>query len=413
MGFALEAGYELGGIVVCYVVIALLLLTLAVVQSVHAVLNVSVFGAHPFGGVANKLHNAVVRPLEHALHDVEALNAKFLSGLIDAFGMLIAIPLLLAFGVKALVQYLWHHALRPLIHSITDSVKTTAESALAKVNSLAGTVDTDISRARTYAETQAAGALTDAKRYADHWIDNAVKVLNGNIGDAIHTAERYADTAVGRLRSAEDNAIADAVGIANAAKTAGLNAARDALRTAEEEIGTAKNEAIAAAAGALRTAERYTDAAKNDAIAAAGSALVTAEKYADALKVIAEADAAAALTASETVGAQALETVKSVAVGVGNELKDLEGIYGALEVATLIASIPAIATLVHAIAEEAGLDKAECRGKVKGICGTDPSAWGNLLAGLAAVGFAFNLRQLYAVARPLVEELAPVIRKAA
>jgi hypothetical protein len=50
----------------------------------------------------------------------------FESGLIDAFGLLIAIPLLLALGTKAAFEYLWNAALRPLIHSIADPIRTLA-----------------------------------------------------------------------------------------------------------------------------------------------------------------------------------------------------------------------------------------------------------------------------------------------
>jgi hypothetical protein len=105
--------------------------------------------------------------------------------------------------------------------------------------------------------------------------------------------------------------------------------------------------------------------------------------------------------------------VRSIAVGVENDLGTIEGQYGALGVAGLIAAMPAVATLVNAIASEAGLENRDCRQKVKGICATDSSAWGDLLAGLAATGFAFSLLELAEVADPLIVRLAPVIEQAA
>lgn len=127
----------------------------------------------------------------------------------------------------------------------------------------------------------------------------------------------------------------------------------------------------------------------------------------------AEGVAAAALASSEAVAAAALAGVKSIAITAENDLQTIEGVLGAVGVAGLIASIPALATLVHAIATEAGLDSAECRAKNKQICSVPSNDWANLLGGLAAIGFAFSLAELYAVARPLVDHLAPVIREAA
>lgn len=77
------------------------------------------------------------------------------------------------------------------------------------------------------------------------------------------------------------------------------------------------------------------------------------------------------------------------------------------------AAIAATYAIVSTLVNEAGLSRAECRSKVKGICGTDPAAWANLLAGLAVLGFAFNLKDLYGVAEGLVGDLSTVIKEAA
>lgn len=73
------------------------------------------------------------------------------------------------------------------------------------------------------------------------------------------------------------------------------------------------------------------------------------------------------------------------------------------------AATAAVALVVAA----AGLNNAECAAKVKGICGTNPAAWAELLAGLAVIGFAFDLAALYEVAKPLVGDLEPIISRAA
>lgn len=388
---ALVAGYDLGALVLCFVAIALLLIAKNLVEQGVAVLNVGIFGAHPFGGIARTLENTVLHALNDAIKGTEKAAAKFESGLIEAFTLLVGIPLLLGYAVYKAFGYLWNHALVPLVHSITDAIDTTATKAWSHVQTLEGTVAKDLGKAEDYADGAAASALAGAKAYAGHWIDNAITVLRGDIRDAVGEAEAFAQTAVGKLRAAEDSAIATVAGLAAQAEHAGVAAAASALATAERELAAAHRAALEATGGALATAEAF--AAR------------------EAARVEAEALAAAAGVGAAASGA--LDVVRSIAVGAENELKDLEGIYGAVGTATLIASIPAIATLVHAIAIESGLENQSCRTKVKGICGTDPLAWGELLAGLAVLGFGFNLREMYHVAEGLVGELAPIIREAA
>lgn len=388
---ALEAGYDLAALALCFVALALLLIAKDAVDKVVSVLNVGVLGVHPFASIARAMENTVLRVLNDAIKGVEKGTAKFESGLLDSLGVLVAIPLLLAYGVKAALEYLWNHALGPFIHRITDAIDTTATKAWAHVTALEQTVANDLSKAEDYADGVGVSTLSAAKKYADHWIDNAVSVLNATIRAAVAEAEAFASQAIGKLRAAEDAAIADAVNLAGAAKAAGVAAAASALTTAERELAAARTEALAAAGGALTAAEDYALRQAADAKAAGLAAAAGVE---------------AAVTGS-------LETVRSIAIGAENELKDLEGIYGALGTATLIASIPALATIVHAIATEAGLENQSCRSKVKDICRTDPAAWEQLLAGLAPLGLLFGLRELYQVAEPLVGELAPIIKQAA
>lgn len=369
MADALEAGYDLGALALCFLAIGLLLAAKGMVAAVARVFNVSILGTHPFGFISNALENAVIGALDDAIKGVEKATARFESGLIDSFGMLIALPALAILGTKAALQYLWNEALRPTIHSITDPIRTTATRALNRVDDLTDTVAQNLASAEAYARARASSALESARSYADGRVDAIARTLRGDIAAAISTAERYADEAVGRLRAAEDAAIANAVGLAAAARAAGEAAAAAALATAEHDI-------------------------------AAGVAT-------------AEAAAAGALAASDAAGKAALDVVRSVAVTAEQDIETVLGELDARTVAALIASIPALATIVNAIATEAGLENAACRTKVKGICGTDPTSWGNLLAGLAAIGLAFNLRELNAVAKPLIGGLSTIIREAA
>lgn len=72
------------------------------------------------------------------------------------------------------------------------------------------------------------------------------------------------------------------------------------------------------------------------------------------------------------------------------------------QLAGLIAAVPALAALVNVITAESGLDRAECRSKVKQICGTDPGAWETLLLGALAIDFALNLEGIVAAGREII-----------
>lgn len=369
MGAALEGGLDLGALALCFVALALLVAAKELAQAIARPLNVSIFGSHPFGFVADAIESGIVGALDDAIKGVEKLAAGFLSGLIDAFGLLIAIPLLLGLGVKAGLEYLWNSALRPVIHSIADPIRTIAAEARSSVATLEDTVAANVGRAERYARDHALGALESAEAYADRAIDHALARIGGEIASGISEAERYADSAVSRLRGAEDAAIATAVGIAAEAKAAGLAAAADALATAERDASSAIAQSEAASA-----------------------------------RAIAEAQAA---------GKAALDVIAGVAAGLGDDLASIEGAIGAAGVGALIGAIPALATMVAAIATEAGLENAACRSKVKGICGADPGEWLGLLEGAAFLTGALSLAEILPFARTAVKDLGGVIREAA
>lgn len=369
MATALEGGYDLGGLMLCLIALGGLLIVRDLTHLVSRLFDFSLLGFRPLHGLAVGLENVVVGALDDAIKGVERLTAKFLSGLIDAWGMLIAIPALAALGTKAALEYLWSSALKPTIRTITNPIKAAADQALAKARDLAG----DLAATERSLEAEIASgvktAISTSESFARARLNELEAELGADIATAIRTAERYADEAITRLRAAEDAAIAGAIGLAAEAKLAGEHAAAAVLRELEGEIAAEIALARAAAAGAIAELDRLTGAAIGE--------------------------------------------LEGAVITVGRELHDLEGDLGALGTAGLIAAIPALATLVHAIADEAGLGRAECRGKVKQICTTDPNAWGNLLAGLVGLGFAFSLRDLVEVARPIVHELADVIGEAA
>lgn len=369
MADALEAGYDLGALALCFLAIGALLAVKGVVSAVASLFDFTLLGYRPLHGIAVALENGVIGALDDAIKSVEKATAKFESGLIDSFGMAIAIPALLYLGVRAALEYLWSSALKPLIHSIADPIRTIATGAASKVAALEATVARNLSTAEEYARGRASDAVTTAEAYVEKRISAAETTLRGDIAGALSTAESYASTAVDKLRAAEDAAVSGAVAVAADAKAAGLAAAAAAIAEAERAGGAALSAAEATIAGDL-----------------------------------AQVDAA---------GKAALAGLEGVVINVGDDLSAIEGAIGAVGVGALIASIPAIATMVKAIATEAGLENAECRSKVKGICGTDPNAWAGLLEGLVAIGVGFTLAELVEIAQPILGELAPIVAQAA
>lgn len=389
--FALDAGLDLGGLAGCYVAIGLLAIIITMLEQLDSVLNVSILGFRPFAGVAHAIDNTIIAGLNRAVRFLEAKAAQFESGVITALELLIAIPILVVLGLQKALEYLWSAALKPTIHAITNPIRATASQALAL--------------ART-AEAAAVGSLAKAETYADHLADrtlaSATAYAERQAAGALSAAEKYAAGAVEALRAAETSAIAHAVNLAAEAKAAGDAAAATVLAEARHLVAGAETAAAALAGQTLAEARHLVAVGEADAAALARGAAGAAE-----------AVAAGELAAAEAAGKAALAVVAGVAGAAEAGVLDLEHLIDAAGWAALIASIPALAILVNAIATEAGLGNAACRSKVGNICQTDPLAWGNLLAGLAVLGFAFSLKDLYAVAEGLVGDLSGIIAQAA
>lgn len=203
-----------------------------------------------------------------------------------------------------------------------------------------------------------------------------------------------------------------------------LHAEAYARARAAEAVATAEHYAVEQARGAYHDATVYANEAVAKLRAAEDAAIATATSIAHAAEHAAAVAEQAAVTeatsiahrelvAGEAAIGAALEGVKGIAVRTEDELRQLYGDLGLSGAAALIGSIPALALLVHTIATETGLDRAECRAKVKGVCGTDPGQWAGLLEGLLLVSGVISLREVVDVCRPLVKPAAEFIRQAA
>lgn len=199
-----------------------------------------------------------------------------------------------------------------------------------------------------------ASAESYAVARAEKALSDATSAAYNFAQSALSQAESYADDAVAKLRTAEDSAIDNAVSIANAAKAAGLAAAASAESAAE-------------------------------------------------------AVAKSALAESEAAASTALAQVKAIAVGAEGDLSDFEAYIKSLGLPATIAGVASISTLLTLVLSETGLENSSCRGKVKQICGTDPSIWTSILLGAAAVGIAIDYKAIIEAALTLVTETESAI----
>lgn len=450
-GPAEDAGLLDLGLIVLWVV-ALGLLTFAyyllkpLEWVVNAIGSIPVpFIGNPFANLAQEITNTVTEPLDDARQGAEAQLTKGIYGLVSSLALIVGLTGLALIGLRDLFVWLWDAKINPLVESAATALVSLVNTVSADVAHLRAAVYTDFEASYDYIDATVSGAVVAAESYA-----------KAQAEAAIDTATSYADQAVAGLRAIEDKAIENAVDLANAAAStaaADLQKARDytdstvaaASGALTSLIDAAKNAAEQAAADALSAAVTKLDTAVSDARAAAASGIATAEKDAGdlvsqavdaltgqitnlkastnaALAAVAGAASSALSSASGAIGTEisaavsgaealasagdqavtaALDQVRSIAITAETDVQTLAGAAGIAGSAALISSIPALATLVYAIANEAGLGNSQCRQKVGKVCSTDPAAWAQLLAGAAFLALAFDFKEFVDVAEQL------------
>lgn len=323
---AVETGYDLGGLMLCLVALALLLAAKSLAKAIFGLIDIALpIIGHPFHGIVKAVENAAIGALNDAIKGTERIASKFFYGIVDSLGILVGLVVLLGEGIKLALTYLWHTAFSPRVVSITR---------------------------------------TEISRLNIPRID--VKAITSSVVATV-TATFAPEIAAARTAASRAEAAAKA-------------AAKDAANAAEKAKGTVVNDIT----NIVTEPTTYVTNAVTEVVPGLAEALTAAGE--------------------------------EVAQLPGLVLPDIRGLLNNQDLATLgglMAAIPLLRALTSTIASETGLENAECRAKVKGICATDPSAWANLLGGLVAVGVAFNLRELYGIAEPLVADLAPIIREAA
>ena len=387
MAALLEGGYDLGALALLGLALGALLLTKGLVSAIAGIFDFSVFGYRPLHGIAVSLENGVVGALDDAIKGVEKVAAGFLSGLIDAFGLLIAIPLLLGLGVKAALEYLWNSALRPLIHSITDTIRNVAGQALAKATALEGTVAADLAAAERYARDHATAALADAEAYVETRLATALHTVTGEIGAGVTAAERYADQAVSKLRSAEDAAVA-------AVATVAAQGIAEAERIAAGEVATAEQ----LAAAGVATAEQLAQAGIADAIR-------QGEAATSALAQVVSGEIA---TLDQAIAGAAAEIPELTFQGIDYIRGKLEGL-DLTKLAGLIAAIPLVGAIARSLALKSWLwcDSVAAAGKA--LCGLPANLLTSLLEGAIDVLVLADLCEIIHLMGDAAREVEPLI----
>lgn len=207
-----------------------------------------------------------------------------------------------------------------------------------------------------------------------------------------------------------------------------VNPIRDIARKAEALATTAESDAQAA----LSQVEHVVTATIPDAIRAverdaaklADTAYTDAVSYADTavakLKAAEDAAVASAVQLAATAEHDAVQAYKDATAYVdtlvkpiGVDLSDFEAYVKSLGLPGAIAAVTALSAVLTATLAETGLENAACRSKVKGICGTDPTAWVDFLAGIAAIGIAFDFREFVALLQDLIQPVESLVKQAA
>lgn len=318
------------------------------------------------------------------------------------------------------------------LYADAAAMSAAAEAEAAAASRLAWS---NLTRAEHYTDGVAAVALATA----EHYTDRAVTELHAYVGRELATAKHAIETDIGTAKRAAitaaetytdqvrraieaelgsavagvESELGSAVSRLNASIATVSDSLGAELTAAESELTSRIASTSAELEAQLATAERTLEAGIAAASATASADLHSAvgELESAIAGVRSTADTIAAdVTAAETAAAGELEHV----AGLGAD--DLRRLLDSLDLSKLTefgAGVVLLRALVSALEAETGLGSRECRSKVKGICGVDPSRWSSLLASLAAIGIAFDFRELVRFAEEIAPPALELVRKAA
>lgn len=358
------------------VLVAALLMAIAMLQGVKFTLTpvleaiAVLVGKVPLiGSAAANLvirgENAVVGAIDDAIKASQAVIAGLFRALIWSWNLMVDSLRDLVDNVESTMDWLANtHVAKVVSAAIGDTV-----NGLKALEKTVTTLGTDTAAAIGRVETSIKNGLTDVRRDLGGDIAAAIKTAEGAAGTLVSEAERT-------LRKELHTAVGDAEGIAKDA----VNTLQRAEETAVSNLGTA---IINAEAGA--------------------------EAFASGLVTKTAGTLAGLIDAADRRAADAEATLTGGVSDVTDHLRDLLGKLSPADAAALLASIPALAVLVHTIADESGLGRAETRGKVKAICSIDPDVWAELVGAFILFDGLPTLRELVDVAGTVLHDVEHVV----
>lgn len=211
-------------------------------------------------------------------------------------------------------------------------------------------------------------------------IHAVIRLYTSPIWDELKVVDNYAKTIAGDLTNDVKRLETDITRSVGAVKETVENDLSDAFRNAEHSIATG------------------LDSLRKDLTAEIHRAETAAESVG--------AEAVGKLRAAENA---AIETLGRAEGSTAQELNNFIGKVPLTDIIAVIGAVPILRALVNTIAQESGLEKAECRAKVKSICTTDPAVWEGLIAGLLAYEGPKTLRGLIDLGGQTVQEVMPLV----
>ncbi len=369
MGLAWD-GIELSAVAALWILVGLLTLALGIAEAIAAPFDINIPAVgRPFHFVSVALHNSLIKWIQSAITGVEGAAAHLWNNLASSMQLVFGLSILLGDAVYKALSYLMQVTLGARIFSKTEPIRKAADKA----------------------QTDATTALA----LASGGTPDVIGRLLGQPGAILSEANKYTDV---QIRTIHDTVNAEAAAAAKSATSAAASAAQAARDITTGHAGSPGAAGIPGERGLPGEA---------------GTPGVAGVPGVQGLPGEAGAPGASGVAALEA----AVAGEAGVIGGIGTETWDeLQKLYGSLDLTKLgglLATGAVAGSIVNVLARDTGLENAECRSKVKGICGTDPSVWENLLGLLAPLGFGFTLTEMLPIARQAITDLTPIIREAA
>lgn len=263
-----------------------------------------------------------------------------------------------------------------------------------------------------------------------HWCAVGAKALEGVANDlwrgltwsiaqtlqALMSIARDVSNAVNYVVA---HVIADKIEAALAPINKAINAVAAKIGFVEREISS---EVVRLDAKIETTARAVASTASHDLHTAISDVEKELAAGLHTLQTTVATDIRQAISTAEGVGQSALDKLRSAedaAIGAikkaetatAAELRDLINSTPLDQIEGLLIAVPALAAIVNVLEAETGLGRAECRGKIKNICATDPAKWAGLLDGLALIGVGLSLEQIFRLSAEVADEAISAFRE--